>query len=92
MTINCRVAIRPDLPGGHFVLIARAPAEPSFDNLTRPGMSALVTHDPGDTWPDRTGRALVRAILEEGGTAFLGFSRMADAFACHARLQREGAM
>ncbi len=59
--------------------------------LTRPGgLSALITHDRGLTWPDRCGESLARAMIEANGVAALGFVRLADALACHGRIKGGG--
>ncbi len=69
------------------VAVARPPAEPVPENLVRPGeLSALLTHDPGVSWPDRSGEELSLAVLERGGLVVLAFSALADAMACHRRL------
>jgi hypothetical protein len=57
-------------------------------NLRRPGMSGVLTHDPGMSWPDRNGVALVNALLLHPETAvFLVFDTNAEAVACWPRLK-----
>jgi hypothetical protein len=87
---TARLHSRDDAPGW-VVVMATPPLEPSLRALTRPGgVGALVTHDRGLNWPDRTGHRLVRATLETGGVAALAFDDLRDAMACVLRLRREG--
>jgi hypothetical protein len=59
--------------------------------LTRPGgLAALITHDPGLTWPDKRGESLARAMLEADGVAALGFARLGDASAAQGRIKGGG--
>lgn len=77
-----------DGPHRFLVMIAADPADAVPEALTRPGgLSAVVTHDRGRTWPDRRGESLARAMLEAGGVACLAFPTLADALACQARLR-----
>ncbi len=72
------------------VIVAADPEHARLDSLRRPGgMSALVTHDPGGTWPDRRGEALAMAVLAHGGTVGLAFVSITDALACKRRLEGE---
>ena len=69
------------------VAVARLPTEPVPENLVRCGeVAALLTHDPGVTWPDRSGEDLALATLEEGGVVVLAFALLADALACQRQL------
>jgi hypothetical protein len=77
---------------GWAVIVAapRTPAEPS--SLLAPGgLSALLTHDEGVTWPDGAGVRLASETLAAGGVVGLAFARLADALACRLRLKKEGA-
>lgn len=70
------------------VMVACDPVRARLDSLRRPGgLSALVTHDPGGTWPDRKGEALAMAVLARGGAVGLAFASVADALACKRRLE-----
>jgi hypothetical protein len=72
------------------VIVAADPERARMDSLRRPGgLSALVTHDPGGTWPDRRGEALAMAVLGRGGAVGLAFASVADALACKLRLEGE---
>ena len=69
-------------------MLAADPEWARFDSLRRPGgLSALVTHDPGETWPDRKGEALAMAVLARGGAVGLAFASVADALVCKRRLE-----
>jgi len=58
--------------------------------LATPGaVAAVLSHDPGVTWPDRRGIGLSDAVLESGGTVCFEFASLADAFTFRARLLRE---
>jgi hypothetical protein len=52
------------------------------------GLSVVLTHDAGVSWPDRRGEALAREVLAEGGTVALGFATLGDALACQQRIRR----
>ena len=70
------------------VMLAADRERAGLDSLWRPGgLSALVTHDPGCTWPDRKGEALAMAVLAQGGAVGLAFASVADALACKRRLE-----
>lgn len=70
------------------VMISADPERARLDSLRRPGgLAALVTHDPGGTWPDRKGEALAMAVLAQGGAVGLAFASIADALACKRRLE-----
>ena len=74
------------------VIIAPAGSEASLAGLTTPGgVSAILTHEAGITWPQRSGQLLADEILRAGGTVCFEFENLADAFACRARLLREAA-
>ncbi|WP_284945352.1 hypothetical protein [Acidisoma cladoniae] len=49
------------------------------DVLSRPGMSALLTHDEGVNWPDRTGCSLATVAFRAGRAVIFKFRSMADA-------------
>jgi hypothetical protein len=69
------------------VIIARPPLEPVPTNLLRPGKhSTILTHDRDLHWPDRHGEMLAATTLEAGGVVLMGFARLTDAMACHAKL------
>jgi hypothetical protein len=71
----------------YVVLASNAPHRPSVVDLRTPGrLSALLSHDPGVTWPDRRGELLMDAVLAEGGTIALLFAAAEDAIACRSRL------
>jgi hypothetical protein len=55
--------------------------------LRGPGVSAMLTHDAGVNWPDRTGCDLATAALKCGGFVIFQFRSMADACKCRARLR-----
>ncbi len=72
------------------VMVAGDPERARLESLRRPGgLSALVTHDPGGTWPDRKGEALAMAVLVRGGAVGLAFASVADAVVCMRRLEGE---
>ena len=72
------------------VMVASDPERARLESLRRPdGLSALVTHDPGGTWPDREGEALAMAMLARRGAVGLAFASIADALACKRRLEGE---
>ncbi|MFT8247292.1 hypothetical protein [Roseomonas sp. BN140053] len=80
------------MPGyGYLVALARPPLQPDPAAITSTpaGLSAVVTHDRGTTWPDARGLALAAATLEQGGGAVFAFAQLADALACHKRLTAE---
>jgi hypothetical protein len=75
---------------GFMVLAALQPRLPSAADLHAPGgLSALLSHDAGVSWPDRRGVSLMHAVLAEAGTVALVFETAADAAACRARLAAE---
>ena len=80
------------VPLGHVVAVGpeELVAHPTAVLNQRPGLTALLTHDAGLSWPDPTGEALAAAALEQGGAALLVFATAADAVACHARLAPGG--
>jgi hypothetical protein len=76
--------------GGEWVVsVARAGApEVIADAMARPGLSGIVTHDRGLSWPDRRGEALATALLAQpGAVVFLLFASLADALGCRRRLE-----
>jgi hypothetical protein len=86
-----RVHLQPGAPGA-IVVVARPPLRPTLTGILVPGgLSAHLTHDAGQSWPDARGVALLRMTLEGGGGAVLVFERLADALACRTRLAAEGA-
>jgi hypothetical protein len=91
---DARLGFVPGQAGAYFVFLAAPPETAGMhllDLLTRPGsLTAMLTHDPGVSWPDRRGVDLAEAMLAGGGVAILQFATMADALACHGRLMREG--
>ena len=69
-------------------MVAADPERARLDSLRQPGgLSALVTHDPGGTWPDRKGEALAMAVLARGGAVGLAFASVDAALACKRRLE-----
>jgi hypothetical protein len=79
---------------GAAVVIAVPPVAPSLDALAAAmsagrGLSALLTHDNGVTWPNAAGRRLVADVLARGGIAVLLHSSMRDALAAHRRVLAE---
>ncbi len=75
--------------GAWCVSIARFGAPASLpDFLSRPGLSGILTHNPGMSWPDRKGERLASATLAvEGTSVFLLFHSLADAMGCRKRLE-----
>ena len=76
-------------PGSRAVVILAAlvPRRPSITDLWEPGrVHALLSHDPGVTWPDRRGELIADAVLAERGTIAFLFETAADANACRERL------
>jgi hypothetical protein len=72
------------------VILAGDPERARLESRRRPGgLAALVTHDPGGTWPDRKGEAMAMAVLARGGAVGLAFASIADALACKRRLEGE---
>ena len=72
------------------VILARPPAEASLAALSRGGRAGgVLTHAAGVTWPDRSGLAMARALLQNGGVVALAFTALADALACHRRVVAE---
>ena len=69
------------------VLVAPPGVKADLDMLCRPGITGLFTHDPGLTWPDRSGCAAATAYLAAGHPIALQFEALADAIACHARFK-----
>jgi hypothetical protein len=92
---NARAALCAMTPAtGAAVVIAIPPVAPSLDALAAAmsagrGMSAILTHDPGVTWPDAAGRRLLAEVLARGGIAVLLHSSMRDALAAHRRALAE---
>jgi hypothetical protein len=76
-------------PMGWTVCIARAGAQSDIlKTMQQPGMSAVLTHDPGMTWTDKKGERLANALLAQPATAvFMVFEFLADALACKKRLE-----
>ena len=55
--------------------------------MRNPGLCGVISHDPGVSWPDRKGVALVNGLLAQPeAAAFLLFATNADAVACWWRL------
>ena len=76
-------------PGSQAVVILAAvvPRRPSITDLWDPGrIHALLSHDPGVTWPDRRGELIADAVLAERGTVAFLFESAADANLCRERL------
>ena len=78
---------------GYFVFLAAPPLQAGVHLLARlrePGtMTALLTHDPDLTWPDRYGEALAEHVLAHGGAVVMQFASMANAMSAQRRLGRE---
>ncbi len=73
---------------GWAVIVARRPEAATLAALARPGgLSALLTHDAGLSWPDARGVALAAAVLQRGGAVALAFVHVGDALACKRRLE-----
>ncbi|MCW3476330.1 hypothetical protein [Limobrevibacterium gyesilva] len=90
--VDIRLAILPDLGSGAvaFVIVAPAPLKADLSLLRRPrGLSALLTHDAGLSWPDPRGVAIAETALSAGYPVALKFANLADALTCHGRLVRE---
>jgi hypothetical protein len=86
-----RLHVIPGDAHPYVVVVAADEADATPEALARPGsLTAVVTHDPGLTWPDRRGESLARGVLEAGGVAALGFVRLGDALAAHARIKGGG--
>ena len=72
--------------GAWIVSLNRPGTLEGLKQLTRPVMSAMLTHDEGATWTDRLGEQIATAMLAEEQTAvFMVFETMADALACKKR-------
>lgn len=85
-TARLHMRVGADMP---YIVTALTPpleAVPEAIMLAPLGISAVLTHDSGLSWPDKRGEALAAAILERGGGIILAFERLADAMACHKRL------
>ena len=55
---------------------------------TRRGLSAVLTHGTGMSWPDTRGEAMASAVLSQPrGSVILTFKTLADAMACQKRLK-----
>jgi hypothetical protein len=94
ITTRLHIVPEPMACGRPFVVVtapapAQATPEAFLAALADAGVSAMLTHDRGCGcgWPDRTGRHLLAATLEQGGLVMLAFETLADAMACHRRLQ-----
>lgn len=92
-TARCALCALPPATGAA-VLIAVPPVEPSFDALAAAmaagrGLSAILTHDRGVSWPNAAGRRLLADVLARGGIALLVHASMADALAAHRRVLAE---
>ncbi len=71
--------VRPGAPSG----IAAIPC--------CPGLSGIITHDAGMSWPDKQGEQLANVTLAQLETAvFLVFTDLAGALACRKRLEAGG--
>ena len=82
----CRLYVMA--PIGYVVVAAAAPADATLEALRRRGhLSALLTHDPGLTWPRARGEAIGAEMLAAGGTLAMQFPELADAMACKRRLE-----
>jgi hypothetical protein len=93
-SIRAALHIRQDPLGTtmFWVVLAKPPTEPKPECLLRSGqVAALLTHDPGMSWPDRAGEAIAHATLDQDGVVGLAFSALADALACHRRIREDGA-
>lgn len=75
--------------GAHLICVAIPPIAPDPVAIATRGQSAWVTHDPGQSWPDRRGCGIASAVLASGGGVVLAFETLGDALACRARLARE---
>jgi len=72
------------------VMAAADPERARLESLTRRGgVSTLLTHDEGLTWPDGRGEALAMTVLARGGAVALAFTTMTDALTCKRRLEEE---
>ena len=93
MHIPAKAEIRLNvIDGAGIIVIAPEGTTPNLDTLKRAGgFCAILTHDPGLTWPDRQGVSMVEEVLKHGGTALLEFTSIADALMCQARIKRERA-
>ncbi len=69
------------------VLVAPPGTKADPDMLLRSGIAGLFTFDPGLAWPDRSGCAAATAYLAAGHPICLQFEALADAMACHKRMQ-----
>jgi hypothetical protein len=92
ITARLHIVPEPMACGRPFVVVAapapaRATPEAFLAALADAGVSAMLTHDRGCGWPDRTGEHLLTATLDQGGLVMLAFKALADAMACHRRLQ-----
>ena len=87
---EARLFLRHGNPTPHLVALAVPPlAADPLEITNRPGgLFAVITHNPGMTWPDAKGCALASAVIGAGGGVVLGFATLGDALACHARLKR----
>lgn len=75
--------------GGWTVNVARPGAPLDIrDECSTPGLTALITHGPGRSWPDLAGERLATETLALGGNSvvFL-FADLAGALACRKRLE-----
>ena len=73
------------------VVVADTPDRATIEAaLTPGGVSAMLTHDGGVSFTDRTGEALAAATLDSGGVVLAVFETLADAMGCHARLTGGG--
>ncbi len=91
---NCdiRLVMLPAPGGGTevFVIAAPPPLKAGLALFGRkPGLSGIITHDAGLSWPDRTGQRMAETLLRNGHPVAFGFQNLADALACHGRLVRE---
>ncbi len=75
--------------GRWFVGVARNGRSVDLSDVVTPGnMSALLTHDEGVSWPDRTGLALFGFVMmDDAGAVVLQFESLADAMACRKTLR-----
>jgi hypothetical protein len=72
------------------LILARPPIEAAPASLLRRGeLSVALPHDRGATWPDRSGEALARGVLDHGGAVALVFAGLGDAVACKARIDQD---
>jgi hypothetical protein len=79
-----RLHVWPQIAPGGIVAVASThdAATPGVLLDGVPSVHCLVTHDPGLTRPDATGKAMMAEVLARGGTALLNFESVGDAIAC----------